>query len=661
MIVAIENENYDASEIQVLEGLEAVRKRPGMYIGTTAAAGLHHCVYEVLDNSVDEYMAGNGKEIDVTINADGSCTVRDHGRGIPIDMHKSGKPALEVVLTVLHAGGKFNASAYKVSGGLHGVGVSVVNALSTKLIAEVWRDGKHVSMEFAKGHTVKKMEELGPAKKTETGTQITFYPDPSIFETVTFEYNVLRRRFKELAFLNSGLIINFRDMRDVNDDGEPRKETYHYEGGITTFVKQVADRETLVNDNVVYFKAQYDNRVVNFQLEDGRTEERKVTDIVEVAFQYCSSYNEKGFSFVNNINTNMGGTHAKGFKAGLFKVINQFAREWGILKKNDPDLKQKDIEEGLVSVVSIKFPEPQFVGQTKDALGSSEAQPEVLDATIDFVTRYFEQNPTDARKIVEKNCQAAMAREAARKAKEAIRNKKEANKATISGKLANCSSKDPEVCEIFLVEGDSAGGSAKQGRDRRTQAILPLRGKILNVEKGSMNKILMNQEIQTMITAFGTGIHDDYDESKRRYNKVVIMTDADVDGAHIRVLLLTFLFRYMPDLIRNGHVFIAQPPLFLVKKGKKHWYTYNDAEQAKLLSELGSEGVTVQRYKGLGEMNASQLFETTMNPETRTIIQCTIEDAEEADEMFSLLMGDKVEPRRQYIQENAHRVMNLDF
>lgn len=656
-------ENYDASEIQVLKGLEAVRKRPGMYIGSTSAAGLHHLVYEVIDNSIDECMAGYGKEIDVTIHEDGSCSVADHGRGIPIDMHKSGKPALEVVLTELHAGGKFNASAYKVSGGLHGVGVSVVNALSDKMIAEVHRDGKIAQIEFSRGHVTKKMKIVGQAPKKETGTTITFYPDATMFETTVFEYSVLRRRFKELAFLNSGLVINFTDERDKNDEGVPRKESYHYEGGITTFVQQVAEREdSVVNKDVVYFKAEYTNRKVNFTDEaTGKEDIRNVTDIIEVAFQYCSSYNEKGFSFVNNINTVNGGTHARGFKSGLVQVINKFARDWGFLKKDTPDLKQKDVEEGLVSVVSIKFPEPQFEGQTKGALGSSEALAEVKDATVEFVTRFFEQNPTEGKKIVEKNCVAAAAREAARKAKELARNKKEASKVTISGKLANCSSKKPEECEIYLVEGDSAGGSAKQGRDRRTQAILPLRGKILNVEKGSMNKILANQEIQTMISCFGCGIHDDYDESKLRYHKVVIMTDADVDGAHIRTLMLTFFFRYMPDLIKNGHVYIAQPPLFLVKKGKQHWYTYNDAEQEALLNKIGTDGITIQRYKGLGEMNATQLFETTMNPEERTIVQCSVEDAEDADETFNLLMGNKVEPRRKYIQENAHRVMNLDF
>ena len=654
-------EEYDASEIQVLEGLEAVRKRPGMYIGSTASQGLHHLVYETIDNSIDEAMAGFGNEIDVIIHEDNSITVRDHARGIPVDMHKTGKPALEVVLTVLHAGGKFNASAYKVSGGLHGVGVSCVNALSKDFDVKVKRDGKIYHMHFKKGKTTQKLEVIGKADSLEdTGTEIRFWPDDTIFETTVYDFKILRSRLKELAYLNRNIVINFTDMRDLDEDDKPRSERYHYEGGIVTFVKEVSSRgDTIVNEEPIYFKAEYDNRTI--VLQDGQSP-IKVHDIVEVAFQYNNSYAEKSYSFVNNINTVNGGTHVKGFKAGLLQVINKFAREWKFLKDKDANLTQKDIEEGLVSIVSIKFPEPQFEGQTKGILGSSEATPEVKDATIEFVTRFFEQNQTIAKKIVQKNCVAAQAREAARKARELARNKKTASSASLPGKLANCSSKDASECEIYIVEGDSAGGSAKQGRNRRTQAILPLRGKILNVEKASGNSILQNAEIQAMITSFNCGLHDEYDDSKLRYNKIVIMTDADVDGAHIRTLLLTFFYRFMPDLIRNGHVYIAQPPLFRITKGKKQWYTYSDAEQQAKLNELGGmDGVTVQRYKGLGEMNPEQLYETTMDPETRKIIQCKIESDEDADEMFSLLMGDKVPPRREYIQKNAHKVYNLDF
>ena len=652
--------NYDASDIQVLEGLSPVRKRPGMYIGNTSKEGLHQLVYEVIDNSIDEAMGGYGDSIDVIIHKDNTITVVDHGRGIPVDVQKqTGKPALEVVLTVLHAGGKFGGGGYKVSGGLHGVGVSCVNALSESMIVTVHRDGGEYVLELSRGEVVKPMKKVKSVDKHDTGTTVWFKPDPDIFDTLIFDFTTLRHRLRELAFLNKNVVITLTDERDVDEEtSEVKKETYHYSGGILSFVEEVGKRrDNLVNDEVIYFEHTDDKR--DLVTESGTI---KATDIVEVALQYNDSYAERLYSFVNNIETKDGGTHVKGFYQGFLQVINKFAHEMKFLKE-DENLAQDDVKEGLVTVVSIKFQEPQFEGQTKTKLGSVEARALVKDAVVEYLTRYFEQHPDECKKIVEKNCLAQKAREAARKARELARSKSDAKKISLPGKLADCSSKKAEECEIYIVEGDSAGGSAKQGRDRRTQAILPLRGKILNVEKASAEKIFANEELRAMIAAFRCGTQDDYNESKLRYDKIIIMTDADVDGAHIRTLLLTFFYRFMKPLIENNHVYIAIPPLYKVTKGKQTWYTYNDEEQAKKIDELGgmSEAIKIQRYKGLGEMNPDQLYETTMDPEERTIIRCTIKDAEEADETFSLLMGDQVPPRRKFIEENAHKVYNLDF
>ena len=650
--------NYDASDIQVLEGLSPVRKRPGMYIGNTSKEGLHQLVYEVIDNSIDEAMGGYGDSIDVIIHKDNTITVVDHGRGIPVDVQKqTGKPALEVVLTVLHAGGKFGGGGYKVSGGLHGVGVSCVNALSESMIVTVHRDGGEYVLELSRGEVVKPMKKVKSVDKHDTGTTVWFKPDPEIFDTLVFDFTTLRHRLRELAFLNKNVVITLTDERDVDEEtGEVKKETYHYSGGILSFVEEVGKRrDNLVNDEVIYFEHTDDKR--DLVTESGTI---KATDIVEVALQYNDSYAERLYSFVNNIETKDGGTHVKGFYQGFLQVINKFAHEMKFLKE-DENLAQDDVKEGLVTVISIKFQEPQFEGQTKTKLGSVEARALVKDAVVEYLTRYFEQHPDECKKIVEKNCLAQKAREAARKARELARSKSDAKKISLPGKLADCSSKKAEECEIYIVEGDSAGGSAKQGRDRRTQAILPLRGKILNVEKASAEKIFANEELRAMIAAFRCGTQDDYNESKLRYDKIIIMTDAD--GAHIRTLLLTFFYRFMKPLIENNHVYIAIPPLYKVTKGKQTWYTYNDEEQAKKIDELGgmSEAIKIQRYKGLGEMNPDQLYETTMDPEERTIIRCTIKDAEEADETFSLLMGDQVPPRRKFIEENAHKVYNLDF
>ena len=629
--------DYGAEQIQILEGLEAVRKRPGMYIGSTSERGLHHLVYEVVDNSIDEALAGYCDHIDVTIEQDNSITVTDNGRGIPVDMHESGKPAVEVVLTVLHAGGKFGGDGYKVSGGLHGVGVSVVNALSTSMDVQVKRDGKIHEIAFRRGVTVKPLTVVGTTE--ETGTRVHFCPDPEIFTVTEYSFETLRHRLRELAFLNHGITITLADARGE----EARKETFHFDGGISSFVEHLNRKKEKLNPTPIYFNGTKDDTVV------------------EIALQYNDSYQENIYSFVNNINTEEGGTHLAGFKIALTRAANDFARKQGILKDKDGNLTGEDVREGLTCVISLKIREPQFEGQTKTKLGNSEVRGIVDSIVTEGLTEYFDENPAITKRIIDKAIMASRAREAARKARELTRRKNALEVSSLPGKLADCSIKDPDQAEIYLVEGDSAGGSAKQGRDRRFQAILPLRGKILNVEKARLDKIFANAEIRTMITAFGTGISEDFDLSKRRYGKIIIMTDADVDGAHIRTLLLTFLYRYMKPLIEHGHVYIAQPPLYQIRKGKKHWYTYSDDELSKKLDEVGRDGVTVQRYKGLGEMNPEQLWETTMDPEGRTMLRVEMEDAEEADELFTILMGDKVEPRRQFIEENAKLVRNLDI
>lgn len=635
-VTAVEGD-YGANQIQILEGLEAVRKRPGMYIGSTSARGLHHLVYEVVDNSIDEALAGYCTHIEVTIHKDNSITVTDNGRGIPVDMHESGKPAVEVVLTVLHAGGKFGGSGYKVSGGLHGVGVSVVNALSTNMEVKVKRDGKIHEITFEKGVTKEPLKVVG--QTDETGTLVHFVPDAEIFDETVYDYDTLRHRLRELSFLNRGITIILTDERPE----EVRQETFYFEGGISSFVEHLNRNKEVINPEPVYFNGTKD------------------TTVVEIALQYNTSYSENIYSFVNNINTEEGGTHLAGFKSALTRAANDFARRQGIIKNNEDNLVGEDIREGLTCVISIKLREPQFEGQTKTKLGNSEVRGIVDSIVSEGLSEYFEENPVISKKIIEKSIMASRAREAARKARELTRRKNALEVSSLPGKLADCSVKDPEQAEIYLVEGDSAGGSAKQGRDRRFQAILPLRGKILNVEKARLDKILNNEEIRTMITAFGSGIGSEFDITKRRYGKIIIMTDADVDGAHIRTLLLTFFYRYMRPLIENGHVYIAQPPLYQIRKGKSHWYTYSDEELAQKLDEIGRDGITVQRYKGLGEMNPEQLWETTMDPEKRTVLQVHLREAEEADSIFTILMGDKVEPRRRFIEEHANLVRNLDL
>ena len=628
--------SYDAGQIQVLEGLEAVRKRPSMYIGSISSRGLHHLVSEVVDNSIDEALAGYCTMIQVLIHKDNSITVKDNGRGIPVDMHKVGKPAVEVVMTILHAGGKFGDGGYKVSGGLHGVGVSCVNALSEKMEVEVRRGGKVYGIEFSKGKTVVPLYEKGITE--ETGTTVHFLPDATIFTETVYSYETLRLRIRELAFLNKGVKIELRDERT----GEG--EMFHYEGGIISFVNYINRSKTAINEKPIYI------------------EDEKDTNIVEVALQYTDTYSENIYTYVNNINTEEGGTHLSGLKQALTRTINDYARKINALKEGDENLSGDDVREGLTAVLSLKVRDPQFEGQTKTKLGNSEIRGIVDNMISDGLAEFFEENPVEAKKIVEKSIISARARAAARKARELTRRKSALEISSLPGKLADCSSRDAEKTEIYLVEGDSAGGSAKQGRDRGFQAILPLRGKILNVEKSRLDKILSNEEIRSMITAFGSGIGEDFDLSKARYGKIIIMTDADVDGAHIRTLLLTFFYRYMQPMIRAGHVYIAQPPLYLVRNGQKHYYAYSDDELQQTLDQVGRESNPyVQRYKGLGEMNPEQLWETTMNPEGRTILQVKLEDAAEADMIFSILMGDKVEPRRQFIEENASKVRNLDL
>lgn len=633
-VSAVDGE-YGAEQIQVLEGLEAVRKRPGMYIGSTSERGLHHLVYEVVDNSIDEALAGYCTDINVVIHQDNSITVTDNGRGIPVDLHETGKPAVEVVLTVLHAGGKFGGDGYKVSGGLHGVGVSVVNALSEYMEVEVKRDGKIHAISFKRGATVSPMKVIGETE--ETGTRVHFLPDKEIFSITEYSYDTLKHRLRELSFLNKEITIHLMDERSG------KNESFHFDGGIRSFVQHLNKKKEVINPEPIYFNGTKDDIVV------------------EIALQYNDSYQENIYSFVNNINTEEGGTHLAGFKIALTRAANDYAKKNNIIKGNQSNLSGEDIREGITSVISLKIREPQFEGQTKTKLGNSEVRGIVDSIVSEGLNEYFEEHPDITKKILDKAVMAARAREAARKARELTRRKNALEVSSLPGKLADCSVKDPAHCEIFIVEGDSAGGSAKQGRDRRFQAILPIRGKILNVEKARLDRIYANAEIRTMITAFGSGISDEFDLSKLRYNKIVIMTDADVDGAHIRTLLLTFFYRYMKPLIEHGHVYIAQPPLYQIRKGKKSWYTYSDDELTTKLDEVGRDSAVIQRYKGLGEMNPEQLWDTTMNPEGRTMLQVSMEDAEAADELFTILMGDKVEPRRQFIEEHAKLVRNLDI
>lgn len=631
----IANNRYGAEEIQVLEGLEAVRKRPSMYIGSTGLGGLHHLVYEVVDNSIDEAMAGFCDRIEVIIQEDNTVTVIDNGRGIPVDIHhKTGLPAVEVVLTILHAGGKFGGGGYKVSGGLHGVGVSVVNALSEWLEVEVSRDGKVYQQSYRRGKPVTQLSVVG--ESSSTGTRITFKPDPEIFEEVIFSYETLMQRLRELSFLTKGIKIIFKDLR------QNKEIVFQYNGGIQDFILYLNKNKTPLHNKLIYINGARDEI------------------IVEVGIQYSDVYVESLFSYVNNIHTIDGGTHEAGFKAAMTRVVNDYARKHNLLKNGMVNFSGEDIREGMTAVISIKIPEPQFEGQTKTKLGNSEARSVVDTVVAEGIDTFLDENPSIARRIIDKTVTSLRAREAARKARELTRRKSVLENSTLPGKLADCSERDPGVSEIYLVEGDSAGGSAKQGRDRRFQAILPLRGKILNVEKARLDRILGNEEIRAIITALGTGIGEDFDLNKARYHKLVIMTDADVDGSHIRTLLLTFFYRHMRPLIEAGYVYIAQPPLYRVRKGKQEHYVFNEAELDKLLNRIKREGIALQRYKGLGEMDPIQLWDTTMDPDTRTMLRVTLEDVVEADQTFSMLMGDRVEPRREFIQENARAVRNLD-
>ena len=634
-------QEYGADQIQILEGLEAVRKRPGMYIGSTSSKGLHHLVYEIVDNAVDEALAGFCDTVKVYINEDNSITVRDNGRGIPVGINKKkGIPAVEVVFTILHAGGKFGGGGYKVSGGLHGVGASVVNALSTWLEVDIFHEGKIYRQRYERGKVMYPLKIVGDTDKR--GTEVRFLPDPTIFEETVFDFSVLKQRLREMAFLTKGLKIVLKDKRPE----ENVALTFHYEGGIREYVEYLNKSKQVLYPQVIY------------------CEGKKGDVVVEVALQHNDSYNEGVYSFVNNITTPEGGTHLAGFRSALTKTFNDYARKNKLLKDSEQNLTGDDIREGLVAIVSIKIPEPQFEGQTKQKLGNSEARGAVDSVVSEQLTYFLEQNPNVAKIICEKAVLAQRAREAARKARDLTRRKSALDGMSLPGKLADCSDKDPQNCEIYIVEGDSAGGSAKTARSRATQAILPLRGKILNVEKSRLDKILVNNEIRAMITAFGTGIHEDFDITKLRYNKIIIMTDADVDGAHIATLLLTFLYRFMPDLIKEGHVYLAQPPLYKVEKNKKVWYAYSDEELNKILTDIGRDGNNkIQRYKGLGEMDASQLWETTMDPEKRILLRVNMDDdaASELDMTFDTLMGDRVEPRREFIEANAKYVQNLDI
>ena len=635
------SEGYGASQIQILEGLEAVRKRPGMYIGSTSAKGLHHLVYEIVDNSVDEALAGYCDHIEVTINKDNSITVVDNGRGIPVGIQaKAHKPAVEVVFTILHAGGKFGGGGYKVSGGLHGVGASVVNALSEWLEVNVYVDGYEYYQRYERGKVMCELQKIGPTEKR--GTTVHFLPDKEIFEETVFDYKVLKQRLREIAFLTKGLRISLTDVREE----EPILSSFHYEGGIREYVAYLNKANTPLYDEIIYCEGEKDGV------------------LVEVALQHNDGYNENVYSFVNNSTTPEGGTHLVGMRSALTKTFNDYARKNKLLKDNEQSLTGEDIREGLTAIVSIKIGEPQFEGQTKQKLGNSEARGAVESIVSDKLGVFLEQNPAIGKLIVEKSVMAQRARDAARKARDLTRRKGALDSMSLPGKLADCSDKDPAKCEIYIVEGDSAGGSAKTARSRATQAILPLRGKILNVEKARLDKILVNNEIKAMITAFGTGIHEDFDITKLRYHKIIIMTDADVDGAHISTLLLTFLYRFMPDLIREGYVYLAKPPLYKIERNKKEWYAYSDDELNAILTEIGrDQNNKIQRYKGLGEMDAEQLWETTMDPERRILMRVSMDDAEKVsiDETFSVLMGDKVEPRREFIEKNAKYVRNLDI